>query len=347
MNIDIFTCKFGSGHSKSAKELVEFIDKNHNVNINTVDFIESIYPYWSTGIYRVHNHYYQLKNLKEKECQYRDKNFKRFLILKVLMIKKLFFKYMDSIEQPDIYISCYSLTSYLLSEYKKERGLDIPLITFITDFNFHRLWINENTNLYLVMSNFTKNKLQEIGIPKEKVIIFGNKKKVDEKRKSQNVLICGGGLGMLPKDKNFYRKLGNFQNKKFRIVCGKNKKLYEMIEKLAIKNVKVYGLVDNMEDLYCRADLYITKAGGRSIYDSISNDLPIIYFTPFLNQEIENKQFIREEKVGMELKNEDLKLLDKLFRQKDYLEEIRENLNKLREDFAPEDFNRWLNNAVC
>lgn len=45
---------------------------------------------------------------------------------------------MDENPLPDIFISCYSVTSYLLSLYKEERNLDIPLITYITDFNFHK-----------------------------------------------------------------------------------------------------------------------------------------------------------------------------------------------------------------
>lgn len=346
MDIDIFICKFGSGHLKAATELKNKLQDLNGVDINIIDFIESVYPKLSDLIYWTHKQYYQHKILSLEEKQTRDNNLNRELTAKILMLKKLFFKYLDSRPWPDVFISCFSLTSYLISEYKKERKLDIPLITFITDFSFHKFWINENTNLYLVMSNFTKQKLIKVEIEPENIIIFGNKIKSSSEKSNQNILICGGGLGILPNNKKFYKKLEKFEDKNFKIVFGKNKNLYDSVSKLKLKNVITYGLVDDMEKFYDWADIYITKAGGLSIYDSIKNTLPIVYFTPFLSQEIKNKEFIDTEKIGLELKNENLKILEMLFKNNQKLELIRDNLERIRDDFSPDELLRWLENAV-
>lgn len=341
MKIDIFICKFGSGHQVAAKELEKYIEANKAVSIRTIDFIEAIHPKIAGAIYWGYRTYFQhIKGKKDKD--YKNKDGSRDFASKFFNIKKLFFKYMDENPLPDIFISCYSVTSYLLSLYKEERNLDIPLITHITDFNFHKFWINDRTDLYLTMSDFTKNKLIDIGVDEDRIIIFGEKKNLSREKSDKNILICGGGLGMLPNDESFYRDLGEFSDKNFAIVFGKNKKLYQKISKLGIKNLKTYGLVENMADLYAWADIYITKPGGMSIHDSIRNDLPIIYFTPYLPQEIKNKNFIEKEKIGIELKNQRLDVIRDLFHDENKLETLRENLDRVRDDFAPEDLIRWM-----
>lgn len=345
MDIDIFKSRFGSGHAKAASSLKDYIESFGYFDIKLIDFIEAAYPQLSDIIYWGHSAYYQTKKIKNQEKSAKDNTAAMELASKIFMIEDLFFKYLDQVSQPDLYISCYSVTSTLLSEYKKDRGLDIPLITYITDFSFHDFWLNEGTALYLCMANFTKKKLVEVGVEEDRIIIFGNPAPIPPKKETKNILICGGGLGMLPKDKDFYLKLSTFTDKNFIVICGKNRDLYKKIAGLEIANIDLYSYVNNMEDFYAWADLYITKPGGMSTHDAISYGLPIIYFTPFMSQEIKNKTFIDAEGIGMELKDEDLGLLDDLFSHPERIEAMRKNLKRLRQDFAPGDLIRWIKNA--
>lgn len=343
MKIDVFICKFGSGHQVAAKELENYIQSNKQCDISTIDFIEAIHPKLCNVIYWGHRIYFQhLKPKEDNNSKEKDKDESWYLAAKIFNIKKLFFKYLDEKPLPDIFISCYSMTSFLLSLYKIERNLDIPLITYITDFNFHNFWINDMTDLYLTMSDFTKNKLMDIGIAEDKIIIFGEKEKPEREKSNHNILICGGGLGMLPTDNEFYKSFEKYTDKKVVVVCGKNKKLYEKISKLNVKNLETYGLVKNMQDLYNWADLYITKPGGMSIHDSIKNDLPILYLTPYLPQEIENKNFIDREQIGIELIDQKVDVLEDIFEDSNVLNLLRENLNRVMDDFNPEDLIRWM-----
>lgn len=342
MKINVFICKFGSGHQTAAKELVNYIQANKEVDVSTIDFIEAIHPKIYKAIYWGHRTYFQhIRPNKDKDYKNRDGS--RDFASKFFNIKELFFKYLDENPLPDLFISCYSVTSYLLSLYKEEKGLDIPLITYITDFNFHKFWINERTDLYLTMSNFTKRKLVDLGLDEERIIVFGEKKASKKEKSKDHILICGGGLGMLPTEECFYRNFEKYPDKDFAVVFGKNKKLYRKISKLNIKNLKTYGLVENMADLYAWADLYITKPGGMSIHDSIRNDLPILYFTPYLVQEIENKDFIDTEMIGLELKEMSLSNMELLFTDQKKMDLLRANLRRLRDDFNPEDVIRRIN----
>lgn len=343
MKINVYICNFGSGHRMAAKEIENYIISNKDADINTIDFIEAIHPKFSKMIYWGHKTYFQyLKPKKEKE--FKNNYETKEIASKIFNIKNLFFKYLDENPLPDIFISCYSVTSFLLSLYKEERNLDIPLITYITDFNFHKYWINPRTDLYLTLSNYTKNKLIDIGIKEDRIIIFGIKEDLEKQKANQNILVCGGGLGMLPNDEKFYKSFEKFEDKKFVVVCGKNKKLYEKISKLNIKNLQVYGLVKDMKALYSWADFYITKPGGMSTYDSIKYNIPIFYFTPYLSQEIKNKNFIDAESIGIELQNNNLNTLKYIFDDLEKIKNIKDNLNRVRNDYKPEELIRWMNN---
>lgn len=341
MKINVYLCKFGAGHQKASEEVISYIKANKKVDIKSVDFIEAIHPRISKGIYWAHRTYFQhIKAKKDKDIDYKNRDWSRQFASKIFNIKDLFFAYLDNNPLPDIFISCYSVTSYLISLYKEERGLDIPLITYITDFNFHKFWINDRTDLYLTMSAFTKNKLVDVGVDSDKIIVFGQKGEVKAKTSAQNILVCGGGLGMLPNDEGFYKQMEDFPDKNFAVVCGKNKALYQKVSSLGIKNLRTYGLVEDMGEIYDWADIYITKPGGMSIHDSINYDLPLLYFTPYLSQEIENKDFIDSEGIGLELKDYDFEILRSL--SKDKMDTMRKDLDRVRDDFAPEDLIRWM-----
>ncbi|MGX7350247.1 MGDG synthase family glycosyltransferase [Dolosicoccus paucivorans] len=342
MNVQVFMCKFGAGHLKASQELEKQLNQLDHTQVHVIDFIESIYPKLADLIYWTHHHYYQRRVLSAEEKELKDTHFRQEWTCKLLMLEKIFFKYLDSLPTPDIYVSCFSVTSYLLGIYKRKRGLSVPLVTYITDFNFHPLWINDETDLYLVMSQFTKEQLESIGVPSQRVMVFGSNNQKPIHKSNQHVLICGGGLGMLPDDKVFYQSLEKYPDKEFKIVFGKNDKLYNKVSKWAIKNATLYQYVTDMTPLYHWADVYITKPGGMSIYDSIKNELPLVYFTPFLPQEIRNKQFIQHEKIGVELVDDNLDILEQFTKDEKAFGEAKASLCKIRKDFSPQEFIGWL-----
>ena len=55
-------------------------------------------------------------------------------------------------------------------ESKKIKNNNIPLFTYITDIDVNEEWICENTNMYFVGSEKTKESLIQKGVEKEKII---------------------------------------------------------------------------------------------------------------------------------------------------------------------------------
>ncbi len=116
----------------------------------------------------------------------------------------------------------------------------------------------------------------------------------------RRLLIMGGGLGMVPSDPDFYKRLNKIQNLKTTVVMGKNKSLYAKL-KNRYKNVEVLGFVSNVDELMQRSDLLLTKSGGLTTFEAMYAELPMAIFKPFLAQEVSNAEFVVSNGLGMVL----------------------------------------------
>ena len=88
------------------------------------------------------------------------------------------------------------------------------------------------------------------------------------------VLIATGSFGIGPIEK-IIEQLPDFQ---VVVICGHNKKLVERLRLAAGDNVKVFGLVNNMDEMMGLSDVMITKPGGLSITEALVRGLPMIFF---------------------------------------------------------------------
>ena len=87
------------------------------------------------------------------------------------------------------------------------------------------------------------------------------------------------------------------------MVCAKNKKLYDRLQERKLENVKVFGFVDNAEELMAVSDIIITKPGGSSIAEFLSIGLFPIFISAIPGQEQENIKILAGYGVGCAPKN--------------------------------------------
>ena len=87
------------------------------------------------------------------------------------------------------------------------------------------------------------------------------------------------------------------------IVCAKNKKLFARLQKRNLENVKVFGFVNNAQELMAVSDIIITKPGGSSIAEFLSMELFPIFISAIPGQEQENIRILAGYGIGYAPKN--------------------------------------------
>ena len=78
------------------------------------------------------------------------------------------------------------------------------------------------------------------------------------------------------------------------VVCGNNKIQKMKLESLGLKNLKVFGFIENIDDLYKIACCMITKSGGITLSEALAVQLPLVIIKPVPGQEKENAMYFEK-----------------------------------------------------
>lgn len=222
---------------------------------------------------------------------------------------------------PDIIVTTHFIPTGILAEYKKRRQLDIPLVSVVTDYFVHGVWIHSGVDLYLVGCKDAYDKLVESNIISDKIHITGipirscfekeqsktsNRSLLGIEPETKTTLIMGGSCGLAGKESEIINTLMDIQEEiplQFLVVCGSDgdcfKNLNSKLEKQKIK-AKIFGYVNNIELLMSASDLLITKGGALTISEALTLGLPIMMYKPIPGHENGNAAFV--EKMGAGIK---------------------------------------------
>lgn len=215
----------------------------------------------------------------------------------------------------DYVISTHFLNSELIAGLKLKNKIKAKLITVITDFGVHPFWISKGTDLYIVGSSATKNKLLSMGVEESKIQDSGipfsanfvknqNRAEVAArlgiKADMFTVLLMTGSFGLGPLEEIAASICTDVQ---VLVVCANNQALLSRLKKRNLNNVKVFGFINNPQELMSVADVMITKPGGSSIVELINMELFPIFIAAIPGQERENMRTLVTSNVGYAPKN--------------------------------------------
>lgn len=327
MNILILTGRFGMGHIKAAGAIAEQLRQTaDDVRVDTVDFMEFLFPTLSSGIYKG----FQLlvsrcsglyNDLNRIAGRYGDVPMKNALLRKIDRLLALY--------QPDLIIATLPICGQYISAYKARRCCRIPLYTYITDITVHEEWLSSGTDLYFVGDESTRNALLSRGIPSDKILVTGipvsqafhragvlkaeTAAKADGAERSKgeetaykvgtqsvekkHLLVMGGGLGLIPGGLRLLRDLSRSPFLSITLIAGSNQKLAEQV-RAACPAVRTLGYTDQVARYMQQADLLITKPGGITTFEAIASRTPLYVVCPFLEQERGNAHFIENAGIG-------------------------------------------------
>ena len=255
--------------------------------------------------------------------------------------------------RPEIIFSTHYMPSEVVGELKKDLGN--PMVaTVVTDFEAHALWMQADVDVYFVAASETKARLVARGLAGDSVVVTGIpissrfskpldamaiRKRLGIRDDLPVVLVLGGGFGMGP-----VARILDELNKvplamQVLVVCGRNAELRRELATMDVRHpTRVFGFVDNMQELMSVAQLIITKPGGLTTSEALALGKPIFILDPIPGQEAANSDFLLENGAAAKANRvEDLPFrIEKLFASKK-LDELAVNARRLGRPNAARD----------
>lgn len=351
MNILIVTGKFGMGHWSASMSLrQQLLRAFPEAQVEVMDLIadtnhksESMYKWFNvlvtrgSGLFNLYYKFTQNKDsderpLHEEQCPDR--------------VEEIF-----EPRRPDVIIATHPICARMVARWKSETGSSLPLVTCVTDLTSHSEWIHRATDCYLVGTQEIKERLVAKGVNRDIIFVTGIPVRAEFKlpvhrgdRQQRNLLIMGGGLGMMPRKDSFYEALDTLPGVHTTIITGRNQKLYDRLAG-KYKNIRVIGFTDRVYEYMAWADLVLTKPGGITMFESIFSELPILAWEPFLEQEKRNARFLVERglgRVAAKEADECLAAIRELIYDSDTLAEMSAKMHAMKEQLEQESLTRIL-----
>ncbi|HUJ08846.1 MAG TPA: glycosyltransferase [Verrucomicrobiae bacterium] len=220
---------------------------------------------------------------------------------------------------PDVVVCTQAFACGVIASWKRATGRRKPaLVGVLTDFVAHRYWADPEVDLYVAPSEDTRQNLVAQGVLPERVTTQGiptNRcfldsvdrgavlKKLGLKSDLPKILVMGGSLGLGPM-KSVIRKLNKLpQPFDIVVVTGKNEELQEQLARKGPKlrhTTKIFGFVENVNELMDIAEMIITKPGGITTAEALVKKLPMIIINPIPGQEAKNSEYLLSQNVAVE-----------------------------------------------
>ena len=139
----------------------------------------------------------------------------------------------------DVIVNTHFLPAELIASLRRDKKLNVPQVTVTTDFETHRLWVNEPCEMYTTATKEGAAYLNHWGISEDRVRVTGIPiDPVFSHKKDRNkclalhglkgdrpvVLQVAGGFGVGPIEQIFRATLDVEQPLEIVVVAGKNEK---------------------------------------------------------------------------------------------------------------------------
>ncbi len=334
MKVLLLYAKVGNGHLKAAENIkIALQEIDENIEIDYEDGLE--YSSALTNKLIIKGYASLARNMPKLWGTIYTKSDKQDMnavgeinkmVNKALTIR---LKKMLRIRRPDVIISTHPFISHMCAYLKRKGKTTAKIISVMTDYGIHNMWLEENKYIdkFMVATdemkgdcvreyNVDESKIIVTGIPVSKKFsqVFDKQKTLNElglnPRKNTLLFFPGGGLG-LGKTEGIFEEL-TASNYDFQIIviAGKNEKLKERFEKIASKSTKgitVLGFTDKVPELMSASDFVITKPGGLTSTECLAMCKPMIIINPIPGQEEQNSIYFTNNGTALRTyKNEPL-----------------------------------------
>ena len=196
-------------------------------------------------------------------------------------------------EKPDLIVCTHGFSTYLLSQLKRKRKCDVPVINIYTDFFINHVWGREEIDYHFLSSKDVKDEFRKkYHIPKQRMVVTGipahqeiTKNTKAKKRGSRPKILISGGNNGLGGIVTILGKSKQSSQLDFYVLCGKNDKLFHEILSWNVDHIKPLPYISSrieINNLYEEIDAIITKTGRVTISEVLQKRLLFLSIPYFL-----------------------------------------------------------------
>ncbi len=221
----------------------------------------------------------------------------------------------------DLVINTHFLPAEIIASLRRKGELTLRQVTATTDFETHRLWVNQPCDHYFTATDEGARYLQHWGIPAEQTTVTGipihpvfaqPKERVECLARHglagdrPIVLQLSGGFGVGPIAKLYRALLDVSRPIELLTLAGRNeavKKELEAIEVPPRHRAKVLGFTDQIDELMAVADVVVSKPGGLTTSETLARGAVMAIVNPIPGQESRNSDYLLENGAAIKVNN--------------------------------------------
>lgn len=345
----IFTASTGAGHNLAAQSLKESLDKVgyqteiydafKETNITLDRLITKGYQQMVVNVPKLYEQMYnQFNNMN---------HFQQGIFQVLTKVMNPDIVPLIKSGRPDLIITTHPFVTNVLGTLKEHNAFDVPVLSIVTDYKIHTLYLKKMIDAYVVGSDYTKQTMVDKGVAAEIIYPYGipirqtflSNNHLERQEPTDvvgTILLMAGSLGTKQMEKAFSSLLKVKEKIRIIVVCGNNAKIERDIknlyawEKPEDKVVEIHGFVNNVSDLMDESDAIISKPGGLTTTEAIVKNIPMIIPFYYPGQEEENADYLVD--GGMAIKVDKIKdltsMVDFLFENKYIIKRMSENMSE-------------------
>jgi processive 1,2-diacylglycerol beta-glucosyltransferase len=241
-----------------------------------------------------------------------------------LAVEKLnlrpFLRFLES-EPWDLVINTHFLPAEIIASLRKNEQLNVRQVTVTTDFETHRLWVNQPCDHYFTATEEGARYLAHWGVPSENVTVTGipihplfrtpkDRAACSAKHGLSGdrpaVLQMAGGFGVGPIERLYRALLDVEVPLEVMVVSGRNEAVKTQLEAVPVPErhrAKILGFTKDIDELMAAADLVMSKPGGLTTSETLARGAAMVIVNPTPGQEYRNSDFLLENGAAIKVNN--------------------------------------------
>ncbi len=221
----------------------------------------------------------------------------------------------------ELVVNTHFLPAEIIAALRRKGEYHVPQCTVTTDFETHRLWVNQPCELYFTATPEGAAYLVHWGVPADDISVtgipvhphFSQPKSREECRARLHlgtdrpvVLQLAGGFGVGPVEALLDAILACNLPLEVVVVAGRNTELRDRLQSRQPPpphRLHVLGFTDQMDELMAAADVVVSKPGGLTSSEVLARGAAMAIVNPIPGQESRNADYLLEHGAAVKINN--------------------------------------------